>query len=266
MHYLRPSRQGPRLTLDLELASIPAALAWPVVFIPQALHVIATDARDPTGRLCLDCFGLLEICDDSRLCEHCGKLCDIRFLRCREAGCRKIDHPVFCGKCTDSAIPRVRTVPRRARKIISFAEGGSFSPGLLQKARPLKFTTKLLTATPRTRYCHARRLDLQFQLYQFAQAHRLVTLEQLVRFKIWHMLLGLQPHPYSSISLLTSLLSAISKLPFLDELRTVLTMYWACVREDMRKTAPEFELFGSYATQGTLHLDSVENILSASPD
>jgi hypothetical protein len=68
--------------------------------------------------------------------------------------------------------------------------------------------------------------------------------------------------------MLMSLMTAISKLPPNDRMRHLLTKYWACVREDMRLTAPGFEQLGSKSkvTERRQELDSLERILAGDSD
>lgn len=110
------SRRGPGITLNLEPARLPAIATWQITRVPQSLHVIAADLRKPTSRLCPACFGLLRVLNDCfQRCDYCN-IRPAQVLACHEAGCLQINRPVSCVQCTESNIPRLGSLPRRAKK------------------------------------------------------------------------------------------------------------------------------------------------------
>ncbi|KAH6855970.1 hypothetical protein B0I37DRAFT_395815 [Chaetomium sp. MPI-CAGE-AT-0009] len=147
--------------------------------VPQSLHFLAADTNKPDGSLCLHCFGILTERRGIHDCERCGHRIAKLWI-CREPGCSQVDSPVS------------RTPGVLSRKVRSFVRlfshlgrspwqlGPPASPILPEKARP---------------WCHARRLDVQFQLYYFAEANGLTELRQFVLCKVWHTLMHLQLHP-----------------------------------------------------------------------
>ncbi|KAK3294210.1 uncharacterized protein B0H64DRAFT_418187 [Chaetomium fimeti] len=168
----------------------------------------------------------------SWLCTHCD-LHSPQFWRC--LACFKIDLPGSCHGCKTHN-RRARTLPPQAKKVEKFhVERGGLpifeelppQPALPTEPVPLEILEPL---------CHARRLDLQFQLYYFAVKQNLIELQRLVLFKVWYTFMQLQPHPGTNAAMLESILVPISRLPPGDVLRTLVTSYWACVREEMART------------------------------
>lgn len=215
---------------------------------PRPLHAIVADYSEPFGRLCLTCFGRLEeFRQDKPPCKSCGLQFPGSWWRCGDRNCRAIDERVYCPKCIANLKgPRVRVLGKRARKVGGFVRLFWHLREPEQPAPPrLRMSPKITEPNPPV-WCHSRQLTLQFQLYDFAQKHQLIELQGLVLHKVWYTLMLLQPHPHTTAEMVKSLLGPLRKLDSKDAMWTLLTTYWACVREDLI----EFENWALLTIQG----------------
>ncbi|KAH6632426.1 hypothetical protein F5144DRAFT_621224 [Chaetomium tenue] len=214
--------------------------------MPQPLHTIVADYSQPFGRFCLTCLGeLVEFTQNKPPCSSCELQFPGSWWRCGDWDCRAIDEFVYCPQCTANLEgPRVRSFGKRARKVKGFVR---FFLHLQKPEQPAYSILPSLTTDPnQPALCHSRRLTLQFQLYDFAQKHKLTELQDLVLHKVWYTLMDLQPHPHTTAEMVKSLLGPLTKLGSDDPMWSLLTTYWACVREDMIK----FEHWALLTIQG----------------
>lgn len=168
--------------------------------------------------------------------------------------CCMIDEPVYCTGCKTARL-RVRIQRARFKKVQSFVN--SFSH-LRRPQEQLDPPARVITAHTVPPKCNSRRLDLQFQLYYFAQEHELIDLQNLVLQKVFYTLMHLQLDRHTTAGTVKSLLSPLTKLPTDNKLWTLLVTYWACVREDIGLTTLKFEEMANQATGGELRLDERE--------